>query len=309
MHDSARLARAALPQNAEMALDLPAHLPPVQADRNQVQQVLMNLVLNAGEALEGRQGAVSITAGRQTVGQGEEAGYVAGAAPGPGAYVYLQVSDTGTGMNAATLARVSSHFSARASPAAAWACPPFWGSCAAIRAGWPCGASPAAARPSPSCGPWRRASPAIRPSPAAGAGGSAPLAAPMPGRPAVLVVDDEPAVLEALADILDLAGIPVVTAANGQEAIDVFAGRQAEIGLVVLDILMPVMNGGLALRELRRLDPSVPVVLASGYDDHEIERRLAEWQISERPDAFMQKPLGADAVQEIARHFLSCARA
>jgi PAS domain S-box-containing protein len=307
IRDSASLARAALPQNADMALDLRADLPAIQADRNQVQQVLMNLVLNAGEAIEGRQGAVTIAAGRQTVGQGEEASYVAGAAPAPGDYVYLQVSDTGTGMDAGTLARACEPFFSTRFTGRGLGLPAVLGIVRSHKGGLALRSQPGRGTAVTVLWPVATTSTVDLPGPAAGAGAGEP--APRPerrrGRTAVLVVDDDPAVLEALADILDLSRIPVLTAANGQEAIAVFSRQQAEIGLVILDILMPVMNGGLALREMRKLDPTVPVVLASGYDDHEIERRLAEWQISERPDAFIQKPIGAGAVQEMARQFLS----
>ncbi len=118
------------------------------------------------------------------------------------------------------------------------------------------------------------------------------------------MVDDEAQVLEALADCLSLAGAEALTASDGRQAVALFAERHAEIGLVILDVLMPVMNGGVALRELRRIDPTVPVVLASGYDGHEIEGRLAEWQISERPDGFLQKPFGLDEAQAIVSRFV-----
>ncbi len=110
IRDSAGLAHAVLPQDTELLLELSSDLPPIHADRNQVQQALMNLVLNAGEAIEDGRGSVTIRVGRRTVAAGKEAGYVAGAVPGPGDYVSMQVADTGAGMDAGTLARACEPF-------------------------------------------------------------------------------------------------------------------------------------------------------------------------------------------------------
>lgn len=124
-------------------------------------------------------------------------------------------------------------------------------------------------------------------------------------RKTVLVVDDESFVLQALTEILDLSDIPVMTAANGQVAVEIFSEHSDQIGLVLMDMLMPVMNGGQALREMRKLDSTVPIVIASGYDDYEIKRHLNEAKINERPDALLQKPFDLRTIGEIAQRFLS----
>jgi CheY-like chemotaxis protein len=71
-----------------------------------------------------------------------------------------------------------------------------------------------------------------------------------------------------------------------------------------MDMLMPGINGGEALCEMRKLDPTVPIVIASGYDDHEINRHLTEAKISERPDVVLQKPFVMRTIREIADRFL-----
>ena len=303
IRDSAGLARAALPGNAQLLLELSPDLPPIYADRNQVQQALMNLVLNAGEAIEDGQGTVTIRAGRRTVAAGEQANYVVGVVPGPGEYVYLQVADTGAGMDARTLARACEPFFSTRFTGRGLGLPAVLGILRSHAGGLMLESQPGQGTVVTVLWPVAQGAAVALPEPGRAAGGAE--AAREVARPrTVLVVDDEAPVLEALADCLSLSGADALTASDGQQAVAVFAERHAEIGLVILDVLMPVMNGGVALRELRRIDPTVPVVLASGYDGHEIEARLAEWQISERPDAFLQKPFGLAEAQAVVNRFV-----
>src|SRR5262249_7505126 len=85
-------------------------------------------------------------------------------------------------------------------------------------------------------------------------------------RKTILVVDDEEIVRRTASVTLDTHGYRVFLAANGQEAVDLFAGMADEISLVLLDLTMPVMSGEATLRRLRAIRPDVPVILSSGYN-------------------------------------------
>jgi CheY-like chemotaxis protein len=109
----------------------------------------------------------------------------------------------------------------------------------------------------------------------------------------VLVVDDEPAILETARAMLESLGLGVATAANGLQAMDYMAGRGAEVSLVLLDLTMPQMDGRQTLRALRRLRPGLPVILASGYDP-----RLAPAETREFDGrAFLRKPYTLEQLQ------------
>ena len=108
-----------------------------------------------------------------------------------------------------------------------------------------------------------------------------PLAkeAPAPGgwrgSGTILLVDDEEPVLEVGGMMLERAGFEVRMASNGREALEVFRQYQGDIVCVVLDLMMPNMDGEETLTELRRIQEDVKVVLSSGYHEQDVTKRLA----------------------------------
>lgn len=102
----------------------------------------------------------------------------------------------------------------------------------------------------------------------------------------VLVVDDEAGVRELAVALLKRYGFQVLAARDGREAVDVFREHQGEIEAVLLDVMMPRMNGLEAFRELANIDPEVPVVLMSGYVDPQVVGRLP----AEGLAGFLTKP-------------------
>lgn len=102
----------------------------------------------------------------------------------------------------------------------------------------------------------------------------------------MLVIDDDTAVRTTLRRMLTHFGFSVLEAENGQEGIDAFRNRAADVVLVVLDVTMPVMGGEEAFRELRAVRADIPVLLSSGHDEIEATRRVTARGFT----AFLQKP-------------------
>jgi DNA-binding NtrC family response regulator len=102
----------------------------------------------------------------------------------------------------------------------------------------------------------------------------------------VLVVDDEPDVLEVASMSLDQLGFRVLTAPDGRAAMDVFRAHAREIDAVLLDLTMPHVSGEEVFEEMRRVRPDVPVVIASGYSEQDVADRLAGNTYA----GFIQKP-------------------
>jgi DNA-binding NtrC family response regulator len=102
----------------------------------------------------------------------------------------------------------------------------------------------------------------------------------------ILVIDDEPSVREVTAEILREADVHTLEAADGPSGIDLFRRHVDEIVLVLLDFSMPEMNGAQVLEKLWEIDPSVPVLLFSGYSQHTIMRGFNR----ENAIGFLQKP-------------------
>ena len=109
---------------------------------------------------------------------------------------------------------------------------------------------------------------------------------------------------EAVADVLGMDGIDVVTAANGQEGVDIFRRRAGEIDLVLLDLAMPGMSGEETLRHLRDFDSSVPVILSSGYDKRDLRHRFNTRDLT----GFIQKPYTAQRLSDAIWRYLAAFR-
>ena len=106
------------------------------------------------------------------------------------------------------------------------------------------------------------------------------------GTETILFVDDEEVILEVNRDILEYLGYRVLTAGSGYEAIDIYRERQNEIDLVIQDMVMPGMNGAETFHALKRLNPAIKVILASGY----VMNRQIAAVMQQGCRAFMQKP-------------------
>jgi len=109
---------------------------------------------------------------------------------------------------------------------------------------------------------------------------------PIRGTETVLLVDDEEKILEVGKEILETLGYRVITASGGQKAIDIYRMRKEEIDLVILDMIMPDMEGGTTFDLLRDINPGIKVILSSGYSLNSEAERIMERGCN----AFMQKP-------------------
>jgi CheY-like chemotaxis protein len=280
------LVRPSISKKIALHLDLEPDLPPIEADRGQVQQVFMNLALNAAEAIGSHDGLVSVRTGVEDVDDRYLRLHPAVAALRPGKYVCLEVRDTGCGMDDATFARIfdpffSTKFTGRGLGLAAVAgilrghgggiavtSAPGKGSC--FTALFPAAARPAVERP-----------PAARDAALQGAG-------------VILVVDDEKFVREMVRRALERHGYTVLLADSGLEAIDVLKRHPGDIALVILDLSMPKMSGEEALPELRKIRPQVKVMVSSGYSEAEAMTLFRGQQVS----GFIQKPYTSRGIAE-----------
>jgi CheY-like chemotaxis protein len=113
--------------------------------------------------------------------------------------------------------------------------------------------------------------------------------------PIVIVADDEPTVRLVAQCALERAGLDVLCAENGREALEHFDANADDICAAVLDVSMPVLNGVDACRELKRHKPDMPVILTSGYDEDE-----ATLEVTADPSVrFMEKPFDLNDLVEI----------
>jgi CheY-like chemotaxis protein len=110
--------------------------------------------------------------------------------------------------------------------------------------------------------------------------------------PVVLVVDDDDDVREVSRLVLERSGMVVVTADGGPNALVEFGQRSGRFDAVLLDLTMPGMPGDAVLAQIREIDPTVPVVLISGYSDLDLQERLRELLVN----GFVKKPFRAETL-------------
>jgi two-component system cell cycle sensor histidine kinase/response regulator CckA len=324
------LLRLTLPKKVQLNLDLADNLPTVTGDDGQLRQVLMNLIINAGEAIGDRTGTVTVTTHAYELAMDAVSGGVYSPAA-PGRFVELIVTDTGCGMDEATKAKLfdpffTTKFAGRGLGLSA-VLGIIRGHGGGVRVDSRPGVGtrftvllPAAAdspalpatTPAPVASllsntpplpqpPARRARrsgtvpmPNLRTVPAPEAQ-SKPVPKPEPtsdSRGVVLVADDEPTVRQVGELMLRQLGFEVLTATNGQEAVDVFKANADRIQLVLLDLMMPVMDGTEALAVIRE-QSRVPVILCSGYTAEAVPEELAGDTVT----SFLQKPFSRRDLQ------------
>jgi len=296
VQETAKLLQFSINKKIMMRFHFGFALPLVMADATQLRQIIMNLVINAAEAIGDRHGAIDVsTSVVHATPQLFAAAVLAPELP-EGDYVCLEVSDSGSGMPADVKARIfdpffTTKFTGRGLGLAAvlgivqghggaLLVESEEGEGTKFRVLFPAAdravdVSPAAEPPPPSL-PWPRGS-------------------------RVLVVDDEPIVQRIAADILRALGFEIVLAPDGREAIDLFCSAPGEFLFVMLDLTMPEMDGEETFRELRRLDPRVRVLLMSGFDEVETTARFTGLGLA----GFIQKPFKLATVREKLREILA----
>lgn len=265
------LLRTSIPRSIELSLELGSGLPRIEADAAQIQQLVMNLAINAAEAVGDRPGTVRIvTLSREREGRTE---------------VVIEVSDTGCGMDEATRARIfdpffTTKFTGRGLGLSAVlgivrqhhgdiAVESAPGQGSTFRAAFPA-TVPAEAEAEPDFG----------------------------GCGTVLVIDEEEMVRTMARLTLEHLGYAVEDAANGREALDMLAARPGDFTAVLLDLAAPDASPEDLVKRMRAIRPDLPVVVSSSYGEAETLGSMGDTAIC----GFLQKPYTATALARKVTH-------
>ena len=286
LEDNAHLFRTAVEKNVSLAIQ-PGPAPRrVKGDAGQIQQVVLNLVVNASEAIGSASGSVSVSTGCAYYEAPALSRVNALEAPAPGDYTWIEVTDTGCGMDEDTLARMWDPFFSTKFLGRGLGMPAVLGIVRAHR-GW------LTVDSAPGRGTTIRV---LLPCLAERVGHRAD-AVSVTGLAtgAVLIVDDEAGVRALCQRSLGRAGYATLVAEDGEDALRVFASERDHIALVLLDLTMPRLDGLSALRKLRQIKPDVPVVLCSGFAEQDATRGFED----ERLTGFLSKPYSAAELLDI----------
>ena len=291
-----RLLVASVPKSTALRFELAPRVEAIEADATQLNQLLLNLVVNAAESLESGVGEVVVRtgltpgaeadAGDECLAEGDEAGFVEGMPEGPCAI--LEVSDTGCGIDPATRERMFE---------------PFFSTKKDRGHGF--GMAVVLDIVRAHAGSLR-----IRSHP--GRGTTITVYLPLSARASakrlrrfgrgpssrremgatILLADDEEVLLHSTRGLLEAAGHAVVIARDGAEAVELFAREPGRFDLVILDLAMPGLNGWQAHERIHALRPDVKVLFVSGWPEEVAQRRA----VGPSASGFVQKPYEAAAL-------------
>lgn len=293
IEEMAHLLKTVVSKKAVFNLSLDSRTPPIEADPTQIRQVVMNLITNASDALEDKSGVIAISTGlvdvdraylRSTFLEGDVA---------EGTYVYVEVSDTGCGMDEETKRKVydpffSTKFTGRGlGLAAVLGIVRGHGGTIKIYSEPRKGTTFKVLFP-PSRDEY---APAVE---------VKPKVRRWRGSGTVLVIDDEDTTLAVVKRILEDIGFTVLTAKDPRKGLAYYGERADEIVAVVLDLTMPHMDGKEAFRWLRQINSSVRVLLISGYNEQDAISRFSGKGLA----GFLQKPFTPEALIEKVHEIL-----
>jgi len=279
------LLSVSIAKKVTLRLDLQDPLPRVQGDAAQFQQVILNLVTNASEAIGDRGGSVLL----RTRAVDLEIEALVGEFPGqvlePGSYIRLEVQDDGCGMDAETIGRIFDPFFTTKFTGRGLGLSAMLGIVRGHRAGIRVESVPGQGTT------FVLLFPATEDAAPVETLDFAPEEAQLKGR--VLVVDDEEIVRDLSQMALEAIGLEVLTARDGLEAVAAVELHGPTLRTVLMHLTMPRMDGAEALRIIRAMQPRLPVVLTSGYTEQESLRGVEGLD----PSAFLQKPFRVPDLQ------------
>ncbi len=289
IQEMTHILQVSISKQAVIRFNFHPNLPAVEGDATQLRQVIMNLVINSSEAIGERSGVIAISTGAMDCDRDYLKSTFLNEDLAEGMYVFIEVADTGCGMDKHTLNHLfdpffSTKFTGRGLGMAAV------------------------------LGIVRGHKGAIKVYSEQGKGSTFKVLFPAStrsetfydsgktetiwqGTGTILLVDDEETVRAIGKDMLQELGLEVLTASDGREALELFRKKQQQINCVLMDLTMPHMDGAEAFRELRRIDPAVKIIMASGYNEQEVGQKF----IGKGLSGFIQKPYRISELAEVLR--------
>jgi|GEM_PF-2885906 len=291
IEEMTRLMEVSIEKNVVIKYHLAENLPAVEADAAQLQQIILNLITNANEAIGSKSGVISFATGVMHADRSYLSQTITDQELPEGRYVFIEVSDTGCGMDATVMHKIFDPFFTTK----------FTGRGLGMSA---------------VLGIVRGHQGALRIYSEVGKGTTFKVLLPVSSQDyaqqqarqtdtkywhsggTVLVVDDEETVREVATMLLEEMGFKTLSAVDGLDALQLYRKHQSEIVVVLLDMTMPKLDGKECFRELRRINSDVKVILSSGYNEQDATSRFVGQGLA----GFLQKPYSPEALHEKIRN-------
>ncbi len=297
--DMDQVLKSLISNETALSYRLENDLPMINADKIQVRQMIQNLVVNASEAIGASAGRILVSTGTAQCRSEElETQWMIGQLP-DGLYVYLEVSDTGCGMDDEILDRIFDPFFSTKNIGRGLGLAAVHGIIQGHRCSVQVNSKPGSGTVFRVLFPVSGNKEIIEikgvaEKPAAGS------------NKVILFVDDEEELVNIGTAALEMAGYKVLTASNGKEALEIFtanlntAKAEDRIACIILDYIMPRMDGEEAMREFRKIAPAIPVILTSGYGEDFVFRHFNQNDLA----GFVKKPYSLNTLTGLLKKTL-----
>ncbi len=281
VRETVQMLKTAISKNCVLHLNLDEQLPLILGDSSQMRQIVMNFIINASDAIGDHNGTINISTSSMNCSSDYFSDGCVVKPENPGLYVTLEVSDNGPGMDKETLGRIFEPFFTTKAKGRGLGLSAVLGIVRSHSGGFKVDSKPGIGTT------FQVFFPAVDTSMENLSEGIAALNKKEPrfvGK--VLLIDDEESVRSICSSQLEALGLKVLTARDGYEGVEVYRNYQSEIDLVILDLSMPKRGGGETFQILRQLNPTVKVVLSSGFVAEAVTKR----SVGEEPSGYLHKP-------------------
>lgn len=293
VREMAQLLDVSIHKKNTLQYDFADDLPLVEVDHAQIRQVIMNLIINASDAIGDAGGTITIRTGRMECDEAYLSRTHIHANLQPGPFVFVEITDSGCGIQETDIARIFDPFFTTKSTGRGLGLAAVLGIVRSHRGALKVYSEPGIGTTFKVLLPEGSQSVLL-------ANSTPKVELGWRGQGTVLLIEDEEAVRAITAKILRRHGFEVVTAENGRVGLDVLQVHREAVVAVVLDMTMPVLNGEETLQILRASDPDLPVILASGYSKQSAPMRAED----DRALRFVQKPFRVDDLMRTLRALL-----
>jgi two-component system, cell cycle sensor histidine kinase and response regulator CckA len=287
VEDLTQAIRRAIPKNINVVYQLPKNLPLVNADASQLCQVIMNLVINASEAIGERAGEITVRTGVTDLDATRLQKSLGGGKNQPGTFAYIEVMDNGCGMDESTLAKIFEPFFTTKFTGRGLGLAAVYGIASGCQ-----GALEVLSEKD--LGSTFRAFFPISKTQQQITSTSDSSSSDIQAKGSILVADDEMNIQEMIVEMVQELGFEALPASDGFEAVRVFSENPKNIVLVLLDMTMPKMGGEDVFDKIRKIRPDIRILLMSGYSEAEVTGLFEGKTLT----GFIQKPFSFESLRE-----------
>lgn len=294
VEEMSNLLKVSISKMAKLKFNLNKNIPPVKCDPTQIRQVIMNLIVNASDALDGKSGEISVSTGVTELTADSFNDTCLNSKLPDGKYVFAKISDTGIGMDEKTRLGVfdpffTTKFAGRGlGLAAVMGIIRSHKGTIALESALGKGTTFTFYIPASSAAIKKQIN-------------DTPDNKQWKGSGTVLVADDEESVRDVAKMMLETIGFDVVVTHDGAKALNEFSNNQDRYCSILLDLTMPNLGGIETYHKIREIDPNIPIILSSGYNKQD---EITHIQGNNAP-VFLKKPYRLNYIREIFRLALS----